>query len=109
MPIFQHLLDELNKKLSPEEQIEYIDSFRKQKIQEIKKITKRDVLVYFSDLKKNHSSSAITWDDKTCFADVIEGLNKEGVDVLSIVRVVLPRRHNRLFVCCENIFMIFDF
>lgn len=52
MPTFQQLLDELNKRPQPEEQVEYIDSFRKQKIKEIKEITKRDVLVYFSDLKK---------------------------------------------------------
>jgi len=82
MPTFQHLLDELNKRPQPEKQVEYIDSFRKQKIKEIKEITKRDVLIYFSDLKKNHPSGAITWDDKTCFVDVVEGLDKKGVDVV---------------------------
>jgi len=82
MPTFQQLLDELNKRPQPEKQVEYIDSFRKQKIKEIKEITKRDVLVYFSDLKKNHPAGAITWDDKTCFADIVEGLDKKGVDVI---------------------------
>lgn len=82
MPTFQLLLDELNKRPESEKQVEFIDSFRKQKIQEIKELTKRDVLVYFSDLKKNHPAGAITWDDKTCFADIIEGLGKDGVDVI---------------------------
>ena len=82
MPTFQQLLDELNKRPQPEKQVEFIDSFRKQKIKEIKEITKRDVLVYFSDLKKNHPAGAITWDDKTCFADIVEGLDKKGVDVI---------------------------
>ncbi len=81
MPTFQHLLDELNKLPQPEKQVEFIDSFRKQKIKEIKEITKRDVLVYFSDLKKNHPAGAITWDDKTCFADIVEGLDKKGVAI----------------------------
>ena len=81
MPTFQRLLDDLGK-LPPEEQIKYIDLFRKQKIQEIKEITNRDVLVYFSDWKKNHPAGAITLDDKTCFADIVEGLDKKGVDVI---------------------------
>jgi len=82
MPIFQQLLDELNKRPEPEKQIEYINSFRKQKIKEIKEITKRDVIVYFSDWKKNHPYGAINLDDKTCFADIIEGLDKKGVDII---------------------------
>jgi hypothetical protein len=82
MPIFQQLLDELNKRPSPEDQIQYIDSQRKRLISEIKNITKRDVLVYFCDLKKNHPSGAINWDDKTCFADIIEGLDRNGVDII---------------------------
>lgn len=82
MPTFQRLLDELNKQPNPEAQIQYIDSQRKKIISEIKNITKRDVLVYFSDLKKNHPFGAINWDDKTCFADVIDGLDKKGVDII---------------------------
>jgi len=82
MPTFQLLLDELGKRPEPEKQVEFIDSFRKQKIKEIKELTKRDVLVYFSDLKKHHPAGAITWDDKTCFADLVEGLDKKGVDVI---------------------------
>lgn len=81
MPIFQQILDELNKKLTPEDQIKFIDSFRKEKIQEINKITGRDLLVYCSDLKKSHPSGAITWEDKTCFADIIENLGK-NVDII---------------------------
>ena len=73
MPTFQRLLDELNKIPAAEKQIEYIDHTRKQKIKEISDITNRDVLVYFSDLKKNHPLGAINWDDKTCFADMIDG------------------------------------
>jgi hypothetical protein len=82
MPTFQRLLDELNKKPSPEAQLQFIDSQRKKLIGEIKKITGRDVLVYFSDLKKNHPFGAINWDDKTCFADIIDGLDKKGVDII---------------------------
>ena len=82
MPIFQQLLDELNKRPRPEEQIEFLDSLRKQKVQEITAITRRDLLIYVADLKKNHPSGAINWDDKTCFADLIDGLDKNGVDVI---------------------------
>ncbi len=82
MPTFQRLLDELNKIPAAEKQIEYIDHTRKQKIKEISDITNRDVLVYFSDLKKNHPLGAINWDDKTCFADMIDGLNKNAIDVI---------------------------
>ncbi|MFA5020528.1 MAG: hypothetical protein WC517_00470 [Patescibacteria group bacterium] len=82
MPIFQRLLAELNQLPQPEKQVEFIDSFRREKIKEIKGITKREVLIYFSDFKKNHPLGAITWEDKTCFADVIEGLDKKGVDIV---------------------------
>ncbi len=84
MPIFQQLLDKL-KKLPPDKQVELIDSLRKEKIKNIKEITKRDLIVYIADIKKNIQSpfgitNAIHWEDKTCFADVIEGLG-EDVDI----------------------------
>lgn len=85
MTIFQQLLSKLREH-PPEKQLELIDSLRKQKIRAIKEITGCDLIVYFADIKKNIPSqfgitNAIHWEDKTCFADVIEGLGKE-VDIV---------------------------
>lgn len=85
MPIFQQLLNELNK-CNPEQQIQFINQFRKQTIKEITEITKRDLIVYVADFKKSLPpqfgiTNSITWEDKTCFADLVSGFNKREIDI----------------------------
>jgi len=85
MQIFQQLLNELNKR-SPEQQVDFINQFRKQTIKEITKITGRDLILYVADFKKNLPpqfgiTNSITWEDKTCFADLVDGFDKREVDV----------------------------
>lgn len=85
MQIFQQLLNELNKR-SPEQQVDFINQFRMQTIKEITEITGRDLILYVADFKKNLPpqfgvTNSITWEDKTCFADLVDGFDKRKVDV----------------------------
>jgi len=84
MQIFQQLLNELNK-LTPDKQLEYINKLRQEKIKEIAKLTGRDLIVYVSDFKKSIPqlgiTNAITWEDKTCFADLVDGFEGREVDI----------------------------
>lgn len=85
MPIFQQLLNELGK-CNPEQQVDFINKFREQTIKDIIGITKRDLIIYVADFKKNLPpqfgiTNSITWEDKTCFADLVEGFDKKEVDI----------------------------
>jgi hypothetical protein len=85
MPIFQQLLNELNK-CNPEQQVQFINQFRKQTIEEITGITNRDLIVYVADFKKSLPpqfgiTNSITWEDKTCFVDLVSGFDKREVDI----------------------------
>lgn len=85
MPIFQQLLDELNR-LTPDKQVDFINKFRVDKIQEITKITRRGLIVYMADFKKNIPqlgiTNSITSEDKTCFADLVTGFKQKEVDII---------------------------
>lgn len=85
MPIFQQLLNNLNQ-CNPEQQTDYINQFRKKTIKDITEITGRGLVIYVADFKKNFPqfgfTNSITWEDKTCFADLVEGFNKKEIDVL---------------------------
>lgn len=84
MQIFQQLLNELNK-LSPDDQVNFINDFRKEKIKEITEITGRDLIVYVADFKKSAPqfgiTNSITWEDKTLFSDLIDGFDKKEIDI----------------------------
>lgn len=84
MQIFQQLLNELNK-LPPADQVNFINDFRREKIKEIAEITGRDLIVYVADFKKSAPqfgiTNSITWEDKTLFSDLIDGLDKKEVDI----------------------------
>jgi len=84
MQIFQQLLNKLNK-LSPKDQVDFINSFRKEKIKEIAEITGRDLIVYVANFKKSAPqlgiTNSITWEDKTLFSDLISSFSKKEVDV----------------------------
>ena len=84
MQIFQQLLNELNK-LSPADQLNFIDNFRKERIKEITEITGRDLIVYVADFKKSAPqfgiTNSITWEDKTLFSDLIDGFDNKEIDI----------------------------
>jgi len=84
MQIFQQLLSELDR-INPENQIDYINKYRQDKIKEIADLTGRDFIIYVSDFKKNVPQlgllNSITWEDKTCFVDLVENLKGHEVDI----------------------------
>ncbi len=85
MQIFQQLLNELDQK-EPSEQLEFIHKFRKQAIADIVNITQRGLIVYVSDFKKNLPpqfgiTNSITWEDKTCFADIVNDFSTRDIDI----------------------------
>jgi len=86
VPIFQQLLNELAK-LPPDQQVGYINRFRTEQVKEIAALTGRGLLVYAADFKKSLPpqfgiTNSITWEDKTCFADLVDGFDSKQVDVL---------------------------
>jgi len=86
VPIFQQSLNELAK-LPPDQQAGYVNSFRADQIRQIAALTGRGLLVYAADFKKTlppqfGMTNSITWEDKTCFADLVDGLGTRQVDVL---------------------------
>jgi len=77
MPTFQELLDSI-KDLKQHQEI------RLNLIKEIEQITGRNLIVYAADFTKNFPllPNSIHWVDKTGFADLIEGLSGESLDIL---------------------------
>lgn len=84
MQIFQQLLDDLGK-IPIEKHLEYINNSKKEAIKKIVSLTERELIIYVADFKKNLPQfgifNSITWEDKTCFADIINGINGNSVDV----------------------------
>jgi hypothetical protein len=86
MQILQQLINQLRGCNSEQTQATFLEAFRKRTIAEITRITNRDLIIYVSDFKKNFPefgiTNSITWEDKTCFADLVEGFSSRAVDVL---------------------------